>query len=129
VTEHQWKFQWSVINDVLMFSTRKKSLCTLIESLFFHFLYHLPQSKEQFSVDCLSVCPSVVRDNYSWCKFIQNLHEWSVLRLHVNIDGIFRFNDFWQRYGPLKLHASRFMLIFVKILEMYLKVKYCERNK
>jgi hypothetical protein len=30
---------------------------------------------------------------------------------------------------PLKQHASRFMLIFMKILKMYLKVNYCELNK
>jgi hypothetical protein len=29
----------------------------------------------------------------------------------------------------LKQNASRIMLIFMKILEMYLKVKYCEVNK
>jgi hypothetical protein len=29
----------------------------------------------------------------------------------------------------LKQHASKFMLIFMKILKMYLKVKYCELNK
>jgi hypothetical protein len=29
----------------------------------------------------------------------------------------------------LKQHASRFMLILMKILKMYFKVKYCEVNK
>jgi hypothetical protein len=29
----------------------------------------------------------------------------------------------------LKQHASRFMIIFMKILKMYLKIKYCEVNK
>jgi hypothetical protein len=29
----------------------------------------------------------------------------------------------------LKQHASRLMLIFMKILEMYLKINYCEEYK
>jgi hypothetical protein len=34
-----------------------------------------------------------------------------------------------NHFPYLKLHASRFILIFMKILKMYLKVKYCEVNK
>jgi hypothetical protein len=32
-------------------------------------------------------------------------------------------------YNILKQHASRLLLIFMKISQMYLKVKYCELNK
>jgi hypothetical protein len=46
-------------------------------------------------------------------------------KAHYNINTY--FSKLWK--GTLKQHASRFMLIFMKILKMYLKIKYCEVNK
>jgi hypothetical protein len=64
--------------------------------------------------------------NVNQLKVNKHMLQFKHLNTSMNEPMSKYFNSFIRKVSKcLKQHASRFMLIFMKILEMYLKVKYC----